>query len=149
METTPRSESTHLWEHDHPYYCSEGCYYVPGTRWSEVHADWESWQDFLEDWGNVDPDYNLLFRWDWEQADPQNFYLKPGDPDDETAEYEEAKKVDTLKLFFYLQRKAKPFSHTIRVTEADEESVRAWLTGRAEHMRTLWAPLLGEADSDV
>ncbi len=120
MATTAPSESTHLWEHDHSYYCSEGCYYVPGTQWSDVHADWESWQDFLEDWGNVDPDYNLLFRWDWDR-------------------YEDS---EDLKLFFYMQRKAKPFSHTIKVTEDDEDSVRTWLIERAEHMRKLWSPLL-------
>ena len=43
-----------------------------------------------------------------------------------------------------LQRKAMPFSHIIAVTEADEPAVREWLTKKAAHMRTLWAPLLDE-----
>jgi len=135
---------SHLWEHDHPYYCTEGCYYVPGTEWHDVHATWNSWATFFEDWGDVDPDYNLLFRWDWKKANPANYWLKPGDPDDETEAFEEAKKTDTLSLFFYMQRKAKPFSHEIKVTEADEPAIRAWLEMKAEHMRALWAPLLEE-----
>jgi hypothetical protein len=128
--------SEHLWDHGHPYYCSEGCYYTRGTEWSQVHADWDSWESFLADWGDVDPDYNLLFRWDWEKADPSDYAVEAeADPEFEMP-------GDVLKLFFYLQRKAKPFSHHIEVVEADEESVRAWLSERAEHMRKLWSPLL-------
>ncbi|CAN7263467.1 hypothetical protein LJR186_001186 [Microbacterium foliorum] len=134
------SEQMHLWEFDHPYYCSEGCYYVPGGQWADVHSDWTSWAEFLEEWGDVDPDYNLLFRWDWKRADPADYeYERKHETDFEMP-------GDTLHLFFYLQRKAKPFSHEIQVTEADEASVREWLTGRALHMRKLWEPLLdGEA----
>lgn len=141
METTPRSEPTHLWEHDHPYYCSDGCYYVSGTQWHDVHATWESWSDFFEDWGDVDPDYNLLFRWDWKRANPADYeYELEEDPEFELP-------GDTLCLFFYMQRKAKPFSHEIKVNEADEPAVREWLSAKAQHMRSLWAPFFDkEAD---
>lgn len=131
----------HLWQVDHPYYCSEGCYYTRGTDWHEVHAEWDSWSSFSEEWGEVDPDYNLLFRWDWEREDPSNYqYEIEQDP-------EFVIPGDTLKLFFFLQRKAKPFSHSIAVTEADESAVREWLTARAEHMRRIWEPLLDGATS--
>lgn len=120
----------HLWEIDHPYYASDGCYYTPGNRWDEVHSKWESWADFLAAWGDLDLDLNLLYRWDWQRADPDY-------PDD----YPDS---DALRLFFMLQRKAKPFSHYIAVKESDEPAIREWLTERAEHMRLLWEPLLGE-----
>lgn len=133
----------HLWEIDHPYYCSEGCYYVPGTQWGDVHAEWLSWAAFLEEWGDVDPDYNLLFRWDWKRANPADYeWERERDP-------EFTMPADTLSLFFYLQRKAKPFSHEIQVTEADEAAVREWLGVKAEHMRRLWAPLLDERAVEV
>ena len=122
----------HLWEHNHPYYATEGCYYTPGTRWDEVHADWSSWADFFADWGDTDLDYNLLYRWDWRRPDPFDY------PDEDGIAAPEGE----LLLFFMLQRKAKPFSHRINVTEADEPAVRAWLTTRAEHLRQVWEPLL-------
>lgn len=145
MSTREEAVSSHLWEHNHPYYCAEGCYYTRGTEWAEVHAYWDSWADFFEDWGNVDPDLNLLFRWDWNRSDPADYSVEiKEDPEFEMP-------GDTLSLYFFLQRKAKPFSHTIKVKEADEPAVRRWLTARAEHMRVLWEPLLEEtaALSDV
>jgi len=140
---------SHLWEHDHPYYCSEGNYFKNG-----LHARYDSWADFAqpsagrsfnEEWNllyDFDDALNLLFRWDWKKADPENYWLKPGDPHDETAQYEEDLKADTLQLFFILQRKAYNISVDVKVTEADEPEVRAWLERKAAHIRTLWAPLL-------
>ena len=134
MSAETKGEVVNLWDVDHPYYCSEGCYYVPGGRWSEVHAEWVSWSAFLEEWGDVDPDYNLLFRWDWKRPDPADYELeRERDPAFEMP-------GDTLHLYFYLQRKAKPFSHVIDVTESDQPAIRAWLSERAEHMRKLWDP---------
>lgn len=126
----------HLWEFDHPYYCHEGCYYVGGQQYHDVHAEHDSWAAFLDEWGNVDPDYNLLFRWDWTRPEPADYeFEREHDPAFEMP-------GDVLKLYFFLQRKAKPFSHHVSVTEADEPAVRAWLEGKAAHMRKLWEPLL-------
>jgi hypothetical protein len=121
--------SKNLWEIDHPYYCTEGCYYVGRDKYADVHANWASWADFVEAWGDSDPDYNLLFRWDWERPDPADY-----EPDPVPG--------DQLQLFFFMQRKAKPFSHTVAVTEADQPAVREWLQFKADHMRKLWEPLL-------
>jgi hypothetical protein len=130
--------SKHLWEIDHPYYCTEGCYYVGSDKYADVHADWASWADFKEAWGKSDPDYNLLFRWDWARTDPSDYeYEVEEDPAFEMP-------GDNLQLFYFLQRKAKPFSHHINVTEDDEEDIREWLTNKADHMRKLWEPLLDE-----
>lgn len=141
----------HLWEIDHPYYCSEGNYYR-----SDHHNRFESWADFAQPArflsrepfteGNVlydwDDDLNMLFRWDWKKADPEDYYLKPGDPDDESDAFAEAQKTDLLLLFFMHQRKAKNSSAEVRVTDADEPAVRQWLEGKAQYMRKLWEPLL-------
>ena len=122
--------SQHLWEIDHPYYCSEGNYFVGGLRWNEVHNKYGSWQEFHDEWGTNDPDLNLVFRWDWKRADP--------------TDYEEGEDVppDTLAVYWVLQRKAILRSTVCTVTEADEPAVRAWLTERADRMRLLWEPLL-------
>lgn len=136
VATRMEALNKHLWEFDHPYYCNEGCYYVAGPKWSEVHADWASWADFFEDWGSVDPDYNLLFRWDWKVSDPADY------AEEIRLDADFALPSDTLQLFFFLQRKAKPFSHFISVTSGDEAAVREWLAVKAQHMRLLWEPLL-------
>ena len=131
-----------LWEHDHPYYCSEGNYFSNG-----YHNKFESWQEFVDDGDalyNGDEDMNLLFRWDWKKADPDNYRLAPGDPDDESEEFAEAQKHDQLLLFYMLQRKAICLSVEVVVDEADEQAVRAWLEKRARHMIRLWEPLLDE-----
>jgi hypothetical protein len=113
--------TTHLWESDHPYYAAEGSYFATG--W---HAEYESWADFIEEQGENDLDLNLLYRWDWEVPEPGD---EPG---------------ESVALFFIHQRKACTRSARVAVTREDEPSVREYLTVRAAHLRTVWAPLLGE-----
>ena len=144
------ADDKHLWEFDHPYYCSEGNYYKNGLN--TLFESWEAFaqpskgRSFNDEWNllyDFDDDLNLLFRWDWKKADPSNYWIVPGDPDDETEAFAEAQKTDTLQLFFILQRKAYNISAEVIVTEADEPAVREWLTTKAAHMRRLWEPLLG------
>lgn len=117
-----------LWESDHPYYCTEGNYYA---RPSEgLHTEYESWQDFYDEWGGTDEDMNLVFRWDWQRADPSDY-----EP------YGEAVPPDTLAVFWVLQRKAVLRSTLCVVTEADEPAIREWLTERARTVAAIWAPL--------
>ena len=130
----------HLWEIDHPYYCTEGSYWVPGTRWHEVHETYVTWADFMNEWGQADEDYNLLFRWDWKRPNPGDFeYELEEDPTFQIP-------GDTLELFYMMQRKARNMSVFVSVTEADESNVREFLQAKAEHLRKLWEPLLGEAN---
>lgn len=133
------SADQHLWEHDHPYYASDGCYFTPGHKWHEVHSEWESWEDFYEAWGTNDPDLNLLYRWDWNRPDAADYEFER----EENPEFQMP--GDTLHLYFMLQRKARPHSHAITITEADEPAVREWLTERAKTIRAIWAPILGGA----
>jgi len=126
-EITPE-QVTHLWEVDHPYYCSEGNYYVGGAKWHEVHTSYESWQEFQEGWGTSDHDMNLVFRWDWQRTNPAD--LDEG----------EEPSPDRLQVFWVLQRKAILRSTECIVTPEDEPAVRAWLAERARTIATLWAP---------
>lgn len=103
----------------HPYYCTEGNYYD-----NNCHYTFESWNSC--NWRNADEDYNLLYRWDWKPADE--------DEDDKRA---------TLRLYFMQQRKARAVSVYVRVTDADEPAVKAWLEERWAHMLRLWAPISG------
>lgn len=120
----------HLWEYDHPYYCNEGNYLASPVRDAELDcwAKYESWQDFYEEWGESDPDYNLVFRWDWHAMHlewPEDY---PGG------------EHHVLKIFLLLQRKAFNKSAEIRVAADDEPAVREWLEERAKTMAAIWAP---------
>lgn len=114
----------HLWEVKHPYYCAEGCYYVGGYSYPEVHSEFESFKDFLAEWKDADVDYNLLFRFDWVEAGP---------------DYE--LEQDQLRLYFFMQRKARPHSIHVTVTKADEPAVIEYLKPLFAHMLELWEPL--------
>lgn len=127
---------THLWEVAHSFYCEEGCYFASGSYLEWVHTNCSSWNDFMEGWGMADLDMNLVFRWDWYKSDPDDYeYEMKEDPDFKLP-------GDTLRIYFYLQRKAYGSSVFVDVTEDDEPAVREWLKIRAEHMRNLWEPLL-------
>ena len=120
----------HLWEYDHPYYCNEGNYLARPLEHPDCWQRYDSWQEFHAEWGDTDPDLNLVFRWDW-----RAWHLEwPEDyPDTEN---------HVLMLFFMLQRKAFNKSIEITVTEADEPAVREWLQKRAETMAAIWQPLI-------
>lgn len=132
----------HLWEFDHPYYANKGNFRANSRLHPEVHQEHESWAEFAvskpwdDDSGtyfNSDPDYNLLYRWDWDVPDPADY------------EGEEAP-GQTLKLYFVLQRKADLRSTFINnVTAEDEPAIRAWLTERSTTVRAIWAPIIESA----
>lgn len=111
----------HLWEIDHPYYCNEGNYYASGEQ---PTASYDSWEEFFSAEGDADFDMNLLFRWDWRKADPE--------------EKNWGNKHDVLLLFWMGQRKGLYRWTEVQVTDADEPAVREWLTERWKHMQLLW-----------
>jgi len=122
--------SRHLWEYDHPFYCAEGNYYASGDQWDEVYTSYDSWADFMAEWGDTDPDLNLVFRWDWIKSDDY-------EPDDGAICVPE----DKLFIFWVLQRKALLRTTVCAVTAADEPSVRAWLADRAKAIAAIWEPI--------
>ena len=50
---------------DHPYYCNEGNY-LAGNN-DQPHDHYQTWESFMDAWGDSDMDYNFLFRCDYMQ----------------------------------------------------------------------------------
>lgn len=116
---------THLWEGAHPYCAAEGNYYS-----NDCHGQFDSWEQFKTDGiYNADRDLNLVYRWDWRKADPDDY--EPGDELD----------GDILEIYVMGQRKALCYSQYVEVTEADEPEVRAWLVECAQTITAIWAPI--------
>jgi hypothetical protein len=110
-----------LWECKHPYYCNEMNFFAN----AQTGGPWEfgSWRGFFAEYGDSDPDYNLVFRFDW----------KAPDADAEREHH-------LLQVFFVGQRKGNFWCCLVRVTEADEPAARNWLAGRYRHLLKLWTP---------
>ncbi|MBC8425105.1 hypothetical protein H8E07_13360 [bacterium] len=102
---------------EHPYYCTDGYYFARGEQ---CHREWASWSDFIEAFGDADIDMNLVWRWDWNKPD------------------EDDPRPETLDLFMMHQRKALPFSHSIRVEPEDEPAVRAYLEKHWATLNEMW-----------
>lgn len=121
----------HLWEVDHPYYAIRGNYF--GSR-AEFHTDFDSWEDFIEEYGNSDHDMNLIYRWDWKTTDPET--------DESTYTGDDNAPVETLEVFFIGQRKAKCWSAAVKVCRNDEQKVREFLLPRLQTLMKMWEPLV-------
>lgn len=121
----------HLWEAKHSYYCNEGNYY---TNDRELGPHYKRWADFLDEWGDADLDYNLVFRWDWQEDEDAPFN---GD-----VNYRNG----ILKVFIMGQRKGLYNWTTTEVCRADEPAVREWLQPRLDHLIKLWSPLTTPED---
>lgn len=112
-----------LWETDHPYYGPDG----------SGHQDFETWEDFLGEWGEVDLDYNYLYRWDWHEGREHD--LKKGE--------------SRLYLCFVQQRKGLLFSVHVMVRRDDEPAIHAWLQAAWSHVRTCWAPFADQPPEEA
>jgi len=106
-----------LWETKHPYHCSES------------GDDFQSWQDFIDEWDDADADMNLLFRFD---------FL---DNEDYQEEWQLFEGERLIRLNYIHQRKGYVSTQTVRVRERDESAIRLWLQQRFEYLKTLWTPL--------
>ena len=124
----------HLWECKHPYYCTEGNYFSSQHTYQTIWP-FASWADFIEEMGNADKDYNMLFRWDWEEPteDNEGEELPTGDVDIN-------ERNGKLKLYFMIQRKGFHLTSIVDVCRADEEAVIEYLKPKLEHLKSLWAP---------
>lgn len=124
--------SKHLWEVDHAYYCTEGGYFHSQADHKTVH-EFKSWAEFLGEMGDADLDYNMLFRWDWIERDPET--------DEPTYNGDDYYRSGRLLLFFMHQRKGFHSTSIVEVCRADEPAVIAYLAPRLEYLLRLWAPL--------
>lgn len=93
-------EQKHLWEYEHEYYSNDGNYFS-----NDCFTEFESFQDFLDEWDDADIDMNLIFRWDWKK--------------DETGDY--------LHIYRIGQRKGIYSGQIIKVTDSDEAVVKQYL----------------------
>jgi hypothetical protein len=124
---------THLWESDHPYYMCEGNYFE-----SRMHTTYESIDEFLEEFGEADIDYNLVVRWDWREGDEWGLGSFNGDDN-----YRHAR----LMVQILGQRKAKLFSNEVKVCRADEARIIEYLEKHAHRMVENWHPLLEQNET--
>ena len=122
-------EAMRLWDHDHPYYCADGCYWGGS---GETYQKWDSWAAFERAFTDMDVDLNIVWRWDWKgrRADP---------------EWDSA---DCLSLFMMLQRKAAPVSHDIAIRDEDEPRVRLFLQKHWARLQEMWAPFHAGSGED-
>jgi hypothetical protein len=122
------TETKHLWEFDHPYYAAEG-YPTEFESFAELKADAEA----------LDEDMNFIYRFDWKDWSQPHFDDLFLDGDDRSKE--------ELCVHFILQRKSKFMNWSCPITKDQEPEVIEWLQSArcAGHLRTVWAPILGEA----
>ncbi len=110
-----------LWEIEHDYYCSELNYYERDSI-----AIFDSWCEFMQEREHEDRDYNLIFRFDWEENyDTEDGYVG-----------------DILKLFYMQQRRGLFHSIFVKVKKSEEDEIKKWLIVRAYDMKKLWEPLI-------
>jgi hypothetical protein len=105
---------------DHNYYCSTSNYFK-----NDCCEHYETFDDFIDDRGKDDLDYNMVFRWD----------VKPNDEDEgEAAGF-------YMEIFIMQQRKGLFQSCVIdEVTDADVSAIIEYLKPRWEYMREIWKP---------
>ena len=108
---------TRLWEVDHPYRMCEGNFCASGH-----HKCWDSFDDFISEYGEADIDYNRVHRWDWREG----------------WEIEEGKSI--LLIYMVYQRKAILQSHEIIVCREDEPAIKIYLQKHWDQEKAIWAP---------
>lgn len=131
----------HLWEINHPYYCSESNYFATGHQNRETQHKYESFEDFLNEWGDADDDYNLVFRWDWEEITQEDYNYQVEDGEESSIipyAGDNTIKTGKLKVFFFLQRKGYFVYTETDVSRSDELEVKAYLSDKWSHMNVLW-----------
>lgn len=134
----------HLWEINHPYYCSDSNYFANGIKNRELNQTFDDFDEFLAEWGDADFDYNLLFRWDWEeisQSDYDDLMEDDGESDIVPFTGDETQKTGKLRLFFMHQRKGYFSPIVVLVSRSEEQRIREYLQIRYDYFKTLWEPL--------
>lgn len=102
-----------LYEVEQPYYCSESNFFAKPHQNEECYMRFLSFDQYLQEAENLDPDLNLLFRWDWQEN-------------------------NHLILHIFLQRKGYKITHDILVTEDDEPKIRKFLKERSKTILSFW-----------
>lgn len=116
----------HLWQIKHRYYCNNGNYFS-----NDCHAEYKSWNDFINEAKDEDLDYNLIFRWDWDEEGPDGENTFNGD---------DYYRNGVLYLYYMGQRKGLYRYVSIDVCRADEFKIKEFLLKRWEVIKEIWEP---------
>ena len=135
----------HLWEINHPYYCTESNFFANAfTNRDRCQHQYESFEDFLAEWENADNDYNLLFRWDWQEISQSHYedYIEDSGSCDRVPYTGNDNEVTgELLIYFMLQRKGYFVYTRTLIRRSDEQRVLEYLKPKWEHMKKLWEPI--------
>lgn len=113
-----------LAEIKHPYYCSESNYHS-----NEANVQYETMQDFLDDFEDADVDMNLCFRWDVHNTVDEEGYEIEG-------KY-------SAEVFLMLQRKGIFRPCIIKeFEEKDMDRFINYVQKHAETIKQIWAPFI-------
>lgn len=109
----------------HNYYCSLGNYHH-----NEYLEEFENFEDFLEEYGDADIDYNLIFRWDVKKVE------------DDEEDRSENHSGYLMEVFFMQQRIGNFVPCLIKeVTERDVPKIVKLLKKHKKYLNEIWAPL--------
>lgn len=112
---------------DHPYRTSESNFYS-----NDASERFESFDEFIAEWGDVDIDYNLCFRFDL------------------TKEEKRKDKTDVLysaQFAIIQQRKGIYYPITVTgITESDAPRIAEWLAPHFEYMQKIWLPFTSKTN---
>lgn len=117
----------HLWEVKHSYYCNDANFFS-----NDCFYKYGRWAEFYDDMGKADCDWNLLFRWDWDETNDDGVSTYTGD---------DYYRCGKLKLYWMQQRKGKFIVTETDVCRADEAAVIEFLKPRMAYLLGLWEPL--------
>src|SRR5512138_2895455 len=118
-----------LYEVNHSYYCNDRNYFS-----ADQDFQYASFDEFLSDWHGFKTgnpyviNLNMIFRWDWKAADPED------------VEEGEELPSDELCLYIMKQRKGIFTAVRIKVNKDEEPRIREWLTPFFEYVKALWEP---------
>jgi len=115
-----------LWEYKHPFYPAEG----------DNIITFESWIDYIEYWKDFDDDLNLVYRFDFDQVENDDFDLVPvpRHPDPYYRAY-------TLRITRILQRKSRFATQVIKVCEKDMPEIQKYLKEKLDFFLKAWEPI--------
>ncbi len=123
-----------LWDTDHPYMMTLGNYYA-----TDCHQSFETWSDFIDEWGGSDQDYNWVVRWDWVEAKEEDPDCREdGDPEPYSGDDDAL--IGEMRIQVILQRKASLSSCSVKVCRNDEPKVREYLAPYFAYMMQMWDP---------
>lgn len=101
---------------EHDYRGSESNYYSRKCTYY-----YETWEDFFEEMGNVNIDYNLVYRWDIYKDEYQNY---------------------SMNLYIIGQRKGIYSAALIEsVTDKDVRSIIEYINRSWQKLKQIWEPI--------